>query len=294
MFRHQVLPGCVPTLEGSHNKKKAEIVVESTLHPSWIMGIRLFIFVPNKPILPKSLTSTEHKISSVSIPELLSELPRQDPEWENLYDSFNGWMKGNNDDYVKHRIKDGLPQLTFVLTRIRLVHNPGLHAAQEEWFKKLAAIPEVTEKQKRFRMGFHGTRPENMIKICQNGLLKVGNPKNPSKAVDSGWFGDPRQGVYLAAHLDYCLKYSNKMKPLKAGEEADALILKCCLGRSKHIEKKSPGINATKGYDSHASPNKLEYYLFEEAMCVPVLIVTVRCIVDNRHWPDDGIVGSTK
>ncbi len=46
--------------------------------------------------------------------------------------------------------------------------------------------------------GFHGTRPENIEGIAANGLLKVGHPRNPSKAVDQGYFGDPQQGVYLS------------------------------------------------------------------------------------------------
>lgn len=50
-------------------------------------------------------------------------------------------------------------------------------------------LPAVNKK---IRVAFHGTKPSNIEKIAQNGLLKVGNPKNPSKAVDSGMVDTPQ------------------------------------------------------------------------------------------------------
>lgn len=46
--------------------------------------------------------------------------------------------------------------------------------------------------------GFHGTSAHNLEGIARNGLLKVGNPLNPSKAVDAGYFGTPYNGVYVS------------------------------------------------------------------------------------------------
>ncbi len=52
--------------------------------------------------------------------------------------------------------------------------------------------------------GFHGTRQQNIEKIAKNGLLKVGNPMNPSAAVDQGYFGDCQKGIYLSCYILLC------------------------------------------------------------------------------------------
>lgn len=46
-------------------------------------------------------------------------------------------------------------------------------------------------------------------KICDKGLLRVGHPLNPSKAVDEGWFGMPQHGVYVSRYADYTFKASS-------------------------------------------------------------------------------------
>jgi hypothetical protein len=43
-------------------------------------------------------------------------------------------------------------------------------------------------------------------KICDKGLLRVGHPLNPSKAVDEGFFGMPQHGVYVSQYADYTFK----------------------------------------------------------------------------------------
>ncbi len=47
---------------------------------------------------------------------------------------------------------------------------------------------ELQDENFKIFGGYHGTRPGNLDGISTNGLLKVGNPKNPSKAVDKGYF----------------------------------------------------------------------------------------------------------
>ncbi len=53
--------------------------------------------------------------------------------------------------------------------------------------------------------GFHGTNPRNIDGISRNGLLKVGNPLNPSKQTDQGYFGDPHHGVYVSCCITHLL-----------------------------------------------------------------------------------------
>jgi hypothetical protein len=56
-----------------------------------------------------------------------------------------------------------------------------------------------------------GTRPTNIKKIATHGLLPVGHPQNPSKAVDKGYFGAPTHGVYVSRYVDYVAKFSNDL-----------------------------------------------------------------------------------
>jgi hypothetical protein len=86
----------------------------------------------------------------------------------------------------------------------------------------------------RHRVAFHGTRMPNVSrgnrsidpcpascpsvdhyklccasqikKICDKGLLRVGHPLNPSKAVDEGFFGMPQHGIYVSRYADYTFK----------------------------------------------------------------------------------------
>ncbi len=152
--------------------------------------------------------------------------------------------------------------------------------------------------------GFHGTRQANLEGISKNGLLKVGNPKNPSKAVDAGYFGNPRQGVYLSrcinlffffesknvdwnTDIEYTLKYSNQLAPLEPGEKAKIIQFKVFPGKSCHIPAKNPGMGPTKGYHSHSSPLFLEWYLFDERQCYPEYVsflIIWSCWLNSLTW----------
>lgn len=139
-----------------------------------------------------------------------------------------------------------------------------------------------------FFRGYHGTRSTNIEKIAANGLLKVGNPKNPSKSTDEGFFGDPKYGVYISRYMEYALKYSNNLRPLNPGGVVKIVRFRLVPGRCCHIQKLSKGILPTKGYHSHHSSNFLEWYLFDERQCHPDAILEVEAIENNRTYADDG------
>jgi hypothetical protein len=88
-------------------------------------------------------------------------------------------------------------------------------------------------------------------------------------------------------------------------------------GKSLHVQKKSLAMKPTAGYDSHSSANFLEWYnfslcyalrlsrfadcglrvwrwrssrfVFDEAMCCPAYILTVKAFVNRRTDADDEV-----
>jgi hypothetical protein len=96
-------------------------------------------------------------------------------------------------------------------------------------------------------------------KICDKGLLRVGHPLNPSKAVDEGFFGIPTHGIYVSRYADYIFKYSSQLEALNAGETCKVVMFHVLPGHSLHIEKQTAGLKPAEGYDSHSSSNFQEW-----------------------------------
>lgn len=49
----------------------------------------------------------------------------------------------------------------------------------------------------------------------------------------------------VSPYVDYCIKYSNDLEPLKATEEVDVIMFKVLPGRSRHIAVTTPGMKPT-------------------------------------------------
>ena len=89
--------------------------------------------------------------------------------------------------------------------------------------------------------------------------------------------------------LKVSLQSSNGLAHLEPGQKVKTIMFKVVSGKSFHIEKISPGIAPTQGYDSHSSPNWLEWYLFQESQCCPTYILELMAIENTRVHSNDGI-----
>lgn len=212
---------------------------------------------------------------------------KDSPEFWKVVDTLKANMNNAIDDYVKNRILANKEQLTFRLVSCERVENPKLAAQYAAFREKLQQRNDRTAADLKEHCAFHGTAMPNIKKICQNGLLRVGHPLNPSKAVDSGFFGVPQHGVYVSRYADYTFKYSNQLDPLEEGETCQVILFQVTPGRSLHIKKSTPGLKPTPGYDSHSSSNHQEWYLFDEAQCCPQYILKIKAIVNRRTDGDD-------
>jgi len=196
---------------------------------------------------------------------------------------FRAGLNGRIDDYVRLRIEQKKKPINFRLLAVSQVSNPVLEAQFQRHKTQLS--------DKREETGFHGTAGSNIMSICNNGLLRVGHPLNPSRRVDEGFFGMPEHGIYLSRHIDYTLKYANQMDPLSVGDTCRVIMFRVLPGRSRHITAVTKGLKPSDsaGFDSHLSPRRVEWYLFSEAQCCPTHILTIKAIEDDRTCSDDGL-----
>eukprot|EP00727_Mastigamoeba_balamuthi_P013419 m51a1_g870 hypothetical protein (571) ;mRNA; r:828614-831043 len=219
-------------------------------------------------------------------------------ELEDFQQSFRQYYQMHHEDYNEKRIKAGKKPLIFIVTKCWTVENATLEA----WFDKrhtyMRDVLKRDVKELKTRVAFHGTRAANIDKICQNGLLRVGHPMNPSVSTDPGFFGDPHKGVYASRFVEYCLQYSNMQYigpgesvpvPVTEGDVVKIVMFKTLPGRSFNMSKMVGSVDPTSGYDSHSSPEFSEWFFFDETQLCPTHIVELRAITNLRTGANDGI-----
>eukprot|EP01059_Diplonema_ambulator_P000997 TRINITY_DN1076_c1_g2_i1.p1 TRINITY_DN1076_c1_g2~~TRINITY_DN1076_c1_g2_i1.p1 ORF type:complete len:538 (+),score=99.17 TRINITY_DN1076_c1_g2_i1:24-1616(+) len=219
----------------------------------------------------------------------LVPVDKDSEEFWDLEERFNGNLQGRNEDYVGKRIKDGKKPIRFILAGAERVENLVLECRFE--LKKLKLAQSGGTKETRERVSFHGTHPKNCKSICRTSLLRFKHKLNPCKTQsDDGWFGKNTMGVYVSRYADYTLKYANRLCPLKPEDTAKTILFRTLPGKSKHVQKIQAGMEPTAGYDSHSSPDFLEWYLFDEDQLCPEYVLQVRAEEDTRTKADDGLV----
>jgi hypothetical protein len=224
------------------------------------------------------------KLASATYTE--TEVVLHTQEFWDLEEKVNAWYQGRNEDYVSNRLKKKKKPLTFVLKRAWKIHNPVLEQAFAETRKLMQST--LDDGQCRVRVAFHGTREVNIPSILRTGLLRFKHPLNPcTTQADDGYFGTNLKGVYVSRYYDYTLKYCNGLNPLDDGAVAKTIMFKCLPGKVFPIPKLSMGIQPTPGYNSHSSPNNLEWYLFDECQACPEYIVEMKAQEDTRTAADD-------
>lgn len=216
----------------------------------------------------------------------LRSLDRDSEEFWKLEELVAAHTHGRNEDYNASRLQKGEKPVSFVLAAAEAVNNPVLAEAFDRRRRFIAESRGA--KEGRERHAFHGTHPSRLKTLCDRGLLPFGHALNPvTSPVDSGYFGSCRKGVYVSRYADYTLKYANRLVPLRPGERCRVVLFRCVPGLSRHIEKLCGPIDPTPGYDSHSSPQFLEWFLFSPDQCCPTHVLTVEAREDTRTAADD-------
>eukprot|EP00754_Rhynchopus_humris_P018602 Rhum_TRINITY_DN14607_c5_g1::Rhum_TRINITY_DN14607_c5_g1_i3::g.103571::m.103571 len=207
-------------------------------------------------------------------------------EFDDLQKKLRQNLQGINEDYVEKRIKKGLPPIRFRLCGVERVVNVSLECRFE--LKKCELRKKRDDQATWEHTSFHGTRPCNLPRILNTGLLRFGHKLNACKTkVDDGWFGSNQKGVYVSGYADYTLKYSNGGSALEPGDKVRTIVFRTLPGKSKHCTEICGAINPTEGYDSHSSPSHLEWYLFDEAQLCPEYVFELVAEVNYQSKADD-------
>ena len=214
-------------------------------------------------------------------------------------------FQGHHEDYCQKRILAGKPPLTFEVVAAYRVRNASLERLFEARRARMAGALGRTDAELGERVAFHGTRPDNVDRICALGLLRSGHAWASASgagavhpSTDPGYFGDSRLGVYACCYVEYALQYSNARiaasgrqvpVPVCEGDVARVVMFKVLPGRTRRLERALGPIPPTDGCDSHMSPSGIEWYFFDESQLCPTYVVDVRAIVDVRVTANDGL-----
>eukprot|EP01064_Diplonema_japonicum_P012791 TRINITY_DN20147_c0_g1_i1.p1 TRINITY_DN20147_c0_g1~~TRINITY_DN20147_c0_g1_i1.p1 ORF type:complete len:192 (+),score=29.23 TRINITY_DN20147_c0_g1_i1:192-767(+) len=190
-------------------------------------------------------------------------------------------MQGRNELYVADRLKEGLPPVKFVVDDAWKIDNRLLKTR----FDRLHSVSDPPLN--RVRYAFHGTSPQNIDSIIMKGLLPFTHPLSIAGRVDEGYFGSTSKGIYVSRFADYSLQYSNNVRPLEPPHSVLLLMFTTLPGRSLHVKEAVGPVDPTPGYDSHESPNFLEWYLFDEARCCPAMLLQIRAVEDTATAGND-------
>eukprot|EP01106_Pelomyxa_sp_JSP_P013402 TRINITY_DN3985_c0_g2_i1.p1 TRINITY_DN3985_c0_g2~~TRINITY_DN3985_c0_g2_i1.p1 ORF type:complete len:130 (-),score=12.52 TRINITY_DN3985_c0_g2_i1:25-414(-) len=115
--------------------------------------------------------------------------------------------------------------------------------------------------------------------------MRDGHPRNSYECPSIGWFGDPRNGVYVSRYLEYCLHNSNVLMGPQGpytctptqNDVIRVVVVKVVPGRSKRVETAGQHMRAsTDGFDSHVLSANVEWFLFDETQACPIFVLDVR------------------
>eukprot|EP00727_Mastigamoeba_balamuthi_P013590 m51a1_g8854 hypothetical protein (861) ;mRNA; f:497336-500408 len=198
-------------------------------------------------------------------------------------------MQQHNELYVARRILAGKKPLVFTAANVWQVSNPVLERRFEQCARALRTHGR-SEEEAQFTYAFHGTARANVPGVCRWGVLPSGHPHNASPSSNHGGLaGDPYEGVYASRYLEHALQFSNWQpgdggapQPLDAGDRVLVVMLRVLPGRCRRLAARdvAAGMAPTRGYDSHASPQGLEWFLFDEAQACPSHVIEVEASED--------------
>ncbi|KAJ3091602.1 hypothetical protein HDU96_003016, partial [Phlyctochytrium bullatum] len=167
------------------------------------------------------------------------------------------------------------PGLVLEIVRIEKVNNLSLDSMFN--FKKHAL--KTNNRPSDVYTAFHATPEQNIERICNENLSL-----SFAGATDTGYFG---KGLYFSAHADYCARYIQKggVRELVDGDEGKMIMFDILPGKQFQLSDDtgpSMGQQRKIGFDSHVSPMKAEWVLFDPAQCVPRAVIAFRAVASVR------------
>ena len=107
---------------------------------------------------------------------------------------------------------------------------------------------------------------------------------------DPGYFGGAHLGVYVGVSLNYVAKYSNNGCPLEPNDVVSVIAFRMCPGREYQCRGFLGPVPLMKGFDSHISPERHEWWLPRPHQLRPAYILRVRAFERPKDENcDDGL-----
>ncbi|KAF8070017.1 hypothetical protein FPV67DRAFT_996493 [Lyophyllum atratum] len=146
-------------------------------------------------------------------------------------------------------------------------------------------LPDRREKDVMWEYGqeeivFHGTSYKNVGSIVRSGFVVPGQRAASGKAIGIRCGTTWGQGIYTSPSPSYGLRYANYaykdgMKGrhrLLPGQKL--IVCAVLMGRRHHVvTPRRLNTNVEPGFDSHVSPNKKEYIVFNSAQVLPLYVL---------------------
>ncbi|GLB45088.1 hypothetical protein LshimejAT787_1901660 [Lyophyllum shimeji] len=126
---------------------------------------------------------------------------------------------------------------------------------------------------------FHGTLRQNVGSIVRSGFVVPGGKTATGEVVDVRCGSTWGQGIYTSPDPEYSLSYADHTEGGVKGHRrllpGQKLIVCAILMGRRRLMNNTRRLNPSveEGYDSHVSPNKLEYVVFNSAQVLPLYVL---------------------
>ena len=167
-----------------------------------------------------------------------------------------------------------LRRMNIEVTCIEPVLNTALWKRFESKVTELKGKPSLTSNCD-IRVAFHGTKETNIVKIVKDGFLVPGSMPEGAGSIHRSQRGATwGLGIYSTPRVETALSYGSNR------------ILMCAviLGSIHRCHKSGPYQPPKSGYDSHMSPNSVEWVLFDSSQIVPLCVLHVRSLPSYPTW----------
>jgi hypothetical protein len=129
-----------------------------------------------------------------------------------------------------------------------------------KWMEFITKYGKNSEEAKP-RLAYHGTRANLINSITERGLLVPGTAPGVRHVTDSGFWG---RGIYLSPDPNLSMGYARGGK---------MLVCSVLMGKVYQCTRRLTGRPCQRGYDSHISPSKVEYVIFNAAQVLPCYVI---------------------
>ena len=214
------------------------------------------------------------------------------PQQEVPYYTHHSWadaeyyMAGVTIPMIANRLKES----DVTILHAELVMNPHLVDRFEEMYEFLSQKYQKHPGRRDYlskEVVFHGTRREFIPNIIARGFIKPGDAMNSNGDILQVRIGSTfGRGIYTSPEPRYSMSYSDytdfSSQRIPGQKIIVCAVLMGCRYTCPPGRFMASG-EPNKGYDSHVSPSKYEYVIFNSAQLLPLIVLHVTNGIANHE-----------